>query len=151
MDHTLKPPQLSYHAAVFMQMLDTLPIMPKKLVVELSQRQFDAQCATFFGYILRTGAILSGDNSFPDINVQSTEPQLEFKNHLLYVYFNLVKAMYLHFRGITNQARECCEKTFMVINNSFEKSPAWNMVIWSYWLVHRQVSYFFIGDSANRL
>lgn len=149
MDHTLNSPQLSYHDA-FVEMLDTLPIMPKKLVTELSQKQFDTQCATFFGYILRTGAILLGDNRFPDIDVQSVEPQLESKEHIFYIYFNLVKAMYLHFRGITDQARECCEKTFMVINNT-KKSPTWKMVNWSYWLVHRQVSYFFIGDSADRL
>lgn len=149
MDHTPTPPQLIHHATVFMQMLDTLPIMPKEMVMELSQRQFNAQCATFFEYISRIGAILSRDNSFPEINVQYVEPQL--KQHSLYIYFNLVKAMYLHFRGITDQARECCEKTFLVIKNNYKNSPGWHMVIWSYWLVHRQVSYFFKEDPADRL
>ncbi|PTB43833.1 hypothetical protein M441DRAFT_43968 [Trichoderma asperellum CBS 433.97] len=102
MDHHLNPA-----AAAFMQLLDTLPIIPKKLVVELSHRQFKAQYATFFGYIMRIGGILLCDNNFPDIDVQSVEPQLDLEKPPIYIYFNLIKAMYLHFRGATDQAREC--------------------------------------------
>lgn len=145
MNYTPKQPPLylNRHAAAFMGLLDTFPIMPKKLVVlSYKQRLYDTQYDTFFGYVLRIGGILLRDNNFPDIDVQSVEPQLDLEKPYLYIYFTLVKAVYLHFRGITDQANQCCEKMYMVIVDNCYDSPVWQMVIWSYWLVHRQVSYF---------
>lgn len=149
MDHTPKPPK--QYVAAFMHLLDTLPIVPKKLVMQLFHRQSNAQYVTFFGYILRIGGILLHDNNFPNIDVQSAEPQLDLKRPCLYIYFNLVKAVYLHYRGATDQAKECCERMFMVIKDNFKDVPDWQMVLWSYWLVHRQVSYFCKWNSVDRV
>ncbi|PTB40362.1 hypothetical protein M441DRAFT_459626 [Trichoderma asperellum CBS 433.97] len=83
--------------------------MPQKSIIGLSQY------AALPEYILRIGAILSGETIIPDIDGQSVEPQMNSEQPFVYIYFNLVKAV--------------LEKS------PFE--PDLDMAIWSYWLVHR--------------
>lgn len=135
----LRPPQQDFirYLNAFKEFLDALPIIPIQLIIEVTQY------AAFFEYILRVGAILSGDTIIPDVDDQFVELPLDLKQPFIYVYFNLIKAVYFQFRGMTDKGKECCEKTFLAIHNILEQSPYdpdLDMVIWSYWLVHRQVS-----------
>lgn len=118
----------------FKELLNTFPIIPIGLVKQISQD------ASFAEYILRIGAILKRESMNPIIDVHSYVPQPDSEQTFLCGYFNLVQAVYFQFRGIADKAKECCEKTFMVIQKGLEQSPDdpnLNMMIWSYWLIYR--------------